>query len=194
MVISETRHNTQLEINFQGYSAFQSLPSPTCGVIVLVRDNLRPRLSNIYSNSTFTVQISSETHRTYIIGSYLHQGDASSLESLKQEVNQICNNFINPKLTVAGDFNEHLCTVERFLCKKRHQNTQYESNSNPNLPQREPSHYSHLQAGCNLQFRCDHPTPYPATWVVGPPLFDGRYLTRQSNHLAEIHWFKHYPE
>lgn len=72
-----------------------------------VKEHLRPRLVTIFRNMTVTVQIGDERMRTYIIGAYCPSNDKFVIKSLKNEVKNILNNYVNGKIVLTGDFNNY---------------------------------------------------------------------------------------
>ena len=64
-----------------------------------------------------TIQVFDKRSRLFILGAYLSQGDSSHWSNLKEEIQQIRENFLNPHIIVAGDFNNFIPKVKKLAAR-----------------------------------------------------------------------------
>mmetsp|Transcript_13484 Transcript_13484/g.13211 ORF Transcript_13484/g.13211 Transcript_13484/m.13211 type:complete len:243 (+) Transcript_13484:221-949(+) len=122
------------------YMCFQTEPSMRAGVCIYVHNSLCPRLINQYSTKTITLQLSTTETRLFLIGAYVEHGGRETLQSIKQEIANIKDNFINPNFIVGGDFNEFLRPFRNFAAKNHIQTTYFNSTFHKNFMNGEDHH------------------------------------------------------
>jgi len=104
-------------MRYADYAVFKTPANSQGGVIIFIRWQLHPRISNIYDNHTLSVQISDAKHRLYVIGAYIHQASQVVASSVLEEMKQIQKNFLEAKIILAGDLNDSFDYIERKLEK-----------------------------------------------------------------------------